>query len=125
MKTRLSFVSNSSSCSFMVCIPKREYKEFVDELKPHHKYALDCLDSTDDVVFGVRCVIHSGDIGYLYESMDAEYFAETYLNMDIKGLSWDNVVAKIKKEHDIDYDDNHNWFGEIKFPNNVFEFTMD
>jgi len=126
MKSRSGFVSNSSSCSFVLVLPKTEEKEFMNSLDDIQKALMkDFREDKTKTFLGEECVIFSQEVGYLWECPEyvldnlSDKFTKEEVDELEDGYSYNDNEAIRKFKEIYGYSPNSSdAFDAIKFPKN-------
>jgi hypothetical protein len=115
MKIRNGFVSNSSSSSFVVVIPKEDYEKMMNEVDGFQKAVIEALGPKKDNVFGREAMIISGFHGNIssfeymepdfkdYYDLDEEEFEDKYGYEPYPSEAWYNVTLPDSAfQHNVD-----------------------
>jgi len=115
MKTRIGFVSNSSSSSFVLITSKAKHEYILSTMKRFDRKVIDYMATVPFVFLGkevvqFKCVIHS-DCGDIHDCMGANIFEEDgngNAEMFGKNMPYDEVYDAVESA----VDDYKNHFAE-------------
>ena len=108
MKSRSGFVSNSSSCSFVLVVKKSDRDEWIKTLDPIQKALMERFEDNCNQEFcGEEIAMFSGEIGYIdedgnYEIIEAlgDDFTDDE-KQELEDYPWDDqpVHKKFRKKY--------------------------
>lgn len=133
MKSRTGFVSNSSSCSFVLIMKESDREKFYDSIDPIQSALMKRFEERgEDVFLGETVITFTGEIGYIDEDGPDGMFDEVgslFTNEELEDLSDyynDETPAHKKFEKIFGYRPClSEAFDKIELPEDSFYKTVD